>query len=64
MAMLCELIDKYFVETLLCSGGGKMSIRDIHREGVSILYITQIVELGYTLMVLFIKHGEMNGEAV
>ena len=32
MAMLCELIDKYFVETLLCSGGGKMSIEDIHRE--------------------------------
>ena len=23
MAMLCELIDKYFVETLLCSGGVK-----------------------------------------
>ena len=30
MTMLCELIDKYVVETLLCSGGGKMSIRDIH----------------------------------
>lgn len=30
MAMLCELIDKYFVETLLCSGGGKMGIRGIH----------------------------------
>lgn len=29
MAMLCELIDKYFVETLLCSGGGKMGIRGI-----------------------------------
>lgn len=50
MTMLCELIDKYVVETLLCSGGGKMSIRDIHRDGVSILYITQIVELGYTLI--------------
>lgn len=33
MKMLCELIDKYVVETLLCSGGGKMSIGDIHREG-------------------------------
>ena len=32
MTMLCELIDKYVVETLLCSGGGKMSIGDIHRE--------------------------------
>ena len=32
MAMLCELIDKYFVETLLCSGGGKMGIRGIHRR--------------------------------
>lgn len=32
MAMLCEPIDKYFVETLLCSGGGKMGIRDIHGE--------------------------------
>lgn len=52
MAMLCELIDKYVVETLLCSGGGKMNVEDIHREGVSVLYITQIVELGYTLMVL------------
>lgn len=31
MAMLCELIDKYFVETLLCSGGG-MGIRGIHRR--------------------------------
>lgn len=50
MTMLCELIDKYVVETLLCSGGGKMGIRDIHRDGVSILYITQIVELGYTLI--------------
>lgn len=30
MAMLCELIDKYFVETLLCSGGGKMGVGDIH----------------------------------
>lgn len=33
MTMLCELIDKYVVETLLCSGGGEMSIEDIHREG-------------------------------
>lgn len=32
MAMLCELIDKYFVETLLCSGGGKMGIGGIHRR--------------------------------
>ena len=32
MTMLCELIDKYFVETLLCSGGGKMNIRGIHRR--------------------------------
>lgn len=30
MAMLCETKDKYFVEMLLCSGGGKMGIRDIH----------------------------------
>ena len=30
MTMLCELIDKYFVKTLLCSGGGKMGIRGIH----------------------------------
>lgn len=30
MAMLCKPIDKYFVETLLCSGGGKMSIGNIH----------------------------------
>ena len=28
--MLCELIDKYVVKTLLCSGGGKMDVRDIH----------------------------------
>ena len=33
MTMLCKLIDRYVVETLLCSGGGKMGIRDIHREG-------------------------------
>lgn len=33
MTMLCELIDKYVVETLLCSGGGKMDVRDIHWEG-------------------------------
>lgn len=33
MAMLCKLIDKYFVETLLCSGGGKMGIGGIRREG-------------------------------
>lgn len=64
MAMLCEPIDKYVVETLLCSGGGRMGIGNIHREGVSILYITQIVELGYTLMVFFIKHEEMKGEAI
>ena len=30
--MLCELIDKYVVEKLLCSGGGKMGIGDIHGE--------------------------------
>lgn len=41
-----------------------MGIGNIHREGVSILYITQIVELGYTLMVFFIKHEEMKGEAI
>ena len=29
MTMLCGLIDKYFVETLLFSGGGKMGIRGI-----------------------------------
>lgn len=28
-AMLCELKDKYFVETLLCSGGGKTVIHEI-----------------------------------
>ena len=33
MAMLCELIDKYVVETLLCSGGGKIGVGNIHREG-------------------------------
>lgn len=30
MTMLCELIDKYVVETPLCSGEGKMDVRDIH----------------------------------
>ena len=35
MTMLCELIDKYVVETLLCSGGGKMSIGDIHVSGIA-----------------------------
>lgn len=35
MTMLCELIDKYVVETLLCSGGGKMGIRDIHVNGIA-----------------------------
>ena len=29
MAMLCEIKDKYFVETLLCSGGGKTVIHEI-----------------------------------
>ena len=33
MAVLCEPIDKCVVETLLCSGGDKTSIGDIHREG-------------------------------
>lgn len=27
-------------------------------------YVTQIVELGYTLMIFFIKYGEMKGEAI
>lgn len=35
MTMLCELIDKYVIETLLCSGGGKMGIRDIHANGIA-----------------------------
>ncbi len=35
MTMLCELIDKYVVETLLCSGGGKMGIGDIHVNGIA-----------------------------
>lgn len=38
MAMLCELIDKYFVETLLCSGGGKMDIRGIHWRRCNVKY--------------------------
>lgn len=29
MAMLCEIKDKYFVETLLCNGGGRMGVRGI-----------------------------------
>ena len=64
MAMLCELIDKYFVETLLCSGGGKMGIRGIHGEGITTWYITQIVELRYILMIISIKYGEMNWDAI
>lgn len=35
MAMLCKIKDKYFVETLLCSGGGKMGIRNIHVNGIA-----------------------------
>lgn len=35
MTMLCKLIDKYVVETLLCSGGGKMGIRNIHVNGIA-----------------------------
>ena len=35
MAMLCEIKDKYFVETLLCSGGGKMLIGNIHVNGIA-----------------------------
>jgi len=35
MTMLCELIDKYVVETLLCSGGGKMLIGNIHVNGIA-----------------------------
>lgn len=38
MAMLCELIDEYFVETLLCSGGGKMGVRGIHRRERAKIY--------------------------
>lgn len=34
MAMLCEIKDKYFVETLLCSGGG-MLIGNIHVNGIA-----------------------------
>lgn len=30
MTMLCGIKDKYFVETLLCSWGGKMGVRGIH----------------------------------
>lgn len=35
MAMLCEIKDKCFVETLLCSGGGKMLIGNIHVNGIA-----------------------------
>lgn len=37
MAMLCKLIDKYFVETLLCSGGGKMGIVSVHWRASAIM---------------------------
>ena len=33
MAMLCELIDKYFVETLLCSGGGVKWVLEVYIGG-------------------------------
>ena len=51
MTMLCKLIDKYFVETLLCSGGVKR-VLEVYIGGRELRYITQIVELGYTLTVL------------
>lgn len=38
MTMLCGLIDKCFVETLLCSGGGKMGIRGIHWRARTKIY--------------------------
>ena len=48
MAMLCELIDKYFVETLLCSGGGGMGIGDIR-------WRARRLDLGYNLITISIS---------
>lgn len=60
MAMLCEPIDKYVVETLLCSGGGKMSIEDIHLRRYNLVYNADCRAWIY----FNIKYGEMNGEAI
>lgn len=42
MAMLCELIDKYFVETLLCSGGVKRAL-EIYIERVDYMIKRKVV---------------------
>ena len=41
-----------------------MGIRGIHGEGITTWYITQIVELRYILMIISIKYGEMNWDAI
>ena len=48
MAMLCEIKDKYFGKTLLCSGGGKMSIRGIQ-------WRARRLDLGYNLITISIS---------
>lgn len=42
MAMLCELIDKYFVETLLCSGGVKW-VSEVYVERVDYMIKRKVV---------------------
>lgn len=62
MAMLCELIDKYFVETLLCSGGGKMGIRGIHRRAwwMALAHNFTTISISINFLYQFSREDDIN----
>ena len=64
MAMLCEIKDKYFVETLLCSGGGKMGIRDIHwrAQWMDLAYNLITISISIHFLYQFSREGDINAD--
>ena len=62
MAMLCKLIDKYFVETLLCSGGGKMGIRGIHwrAKWMVLAHNFTTISISINLLYQFSREDDIN----
>lgn len=62
MAMLCELIDKCFVETLLCSGGGKMGIGDIHwrAKWMVLAHNFTTISISINLLYQFSREDDIN----
>lgn len=64
MTMLCGIKDKYFVETLLCSGGGKMGIRGIRwrAQWMDLAYNLITISISIHFLYQFSREGDINAD--